>query len=322
MAPWIGLSPVFTADGPLVVAAIHDLRPQRRGEGLLRDAKAAAERANQAKSRFLAAASHDLRQPLQTIELLRGVLETRVADPESRTALLQLDDAVAQMAELLDSLLEINRLETGEITPDITDFPVAPVLARASETLTPIAASKRLRLRYVPCSSVIRSDRVLLARIGGNLLTNAIKYTDRGKILLGCRRRGDSLRIEVWDTGIGIAADQLDSIFDEFYRVDRQDAGRSGSGLDCIPSSASRSCSVTRLRCDPRLAKGRSSPWWSRWEMTPRRSRFRISPPPPMTRRDPRSCWSRMIGASAMLWACCSSWKAIASWRQRQAMRR
>jgi two-component system CheB/CheR fusion protein len=142
-----------------------------------------------------------------------------------------LGDAVVHMTELLDSLLDVNRLESGEISPEITDFSVAPVMARACEELAPVAASKGLQLRVVPCSSVIRSDRRLLARMLSNLLTNAVKYTDHGKVLVGCRHRGDTLRIEVWDNGIGIAADQLDAIFEEFYRVARSDTGRSGLGL-------------------------------------------------------------------------------------------
>ena len=211
----------------LKLAEINSTAAQRFAE----EAQATAERANQGKSRFLAAASHDLRQPLQTMELLHGVLERRVADPESRATLAQLGDAVAYMTELLDSLLDIDRLEAGEISPDITDFSVAAVLARTCEELAPVAASKGLQLRVVPCSSVIRSDRRLLARMLSNLLTNAIKYTDHGKVVVGCRHRGDTLRIEVWDSGIGIAADQLDAIFQEFYRVDRSDTNRSGLGL-------------------------------------------------------------------------------------------
>jgi len=211
----------------LKLADINSTAAQRFAE----EAQATAERANQGKSKFLAAASHDLRQPLQTLELLHGVLERRVADPESRATLAQLGDAVVHMTELLDSLLDVNRLESGEISPEITDFSVAPVMARACEELAPVAASKGLQLRVVPCSSVIRSDRRLLARMLSNLLTNAVKYTDHGKVLVGCRHRGGTLRIEVWDNGIGIAADQLDAIFEEFYRVARSDTGRSGLGL-------------------------------------------------------------------------------------------
>jgi two-component system CheB/CheR fusion protein len=154
-----------------------------------------------------------------------------VADSDNRVTLAQLDDAVAHMTELLDSLLEVNRLESGEFNPDITDFSIDPVLARVCEEQALVAASKGLQLRTVACSAVVRSDRSLLARMVGNLLANAIKYADRGKVLVGCRHRAGTLRIEVWDTGIGIAADQLDAIFEEFYRADRSDPSRSGLGL-------------------------------------------------------------------------------------------
>ena len=227
----IGLTAVSTEEGSMVIAAIHDLRPQKQAEELLGAAKDAAECANLARSRLLAAAGHDLRQPLQSIELLHGILQRRVADSENRVTLAQLDDAVAHMTELLDSLLEVNRLESGEFNPDITDFSIDPVLARACEEQALVAASKGLQLRTVACSAVVRSDRSLLACMVGNLLANAIKYTDRGKVLVGCRHRAGTLRIEVWDTGIGIAADQLDAIFEEFYRADRSDPSRSGLGL-------------------------------------------------------------------------------------------
>jgi PAS domain S-box-containing protein len=227
----IGLAPLPTADGFLVVAAIHDLRIQKQAEVQLREAKAAADRANQAKSRFLAAASHDLRQPLQTIALLHSVLERRLVDPESRLTLMKLDRAATYMAELLDSLLDVNQLESGAIQPKFDDLELAPLLARAASDFAPLAEAKGLKLRVVPSSAIVYSDRRLLLRMVENLLSNGIKYTDHGKVLLGCRRRGNTLRIEVWDTGIGIAAENIDAIFEEFYRVDRADAGRSGLGL-------------------------------------------------------------------------------------------
>jgi two-component system, chemotaxis family, CheB/CheR fusion protein len=169
----------------LKLAEIDSTAAQRFAE----EAQAMAERANQGKSRFLAAASHDLRQPLQTIELLHSVLERRIADAESRTTLAQLDDAVAHMTDLLDSLLDINRLESGEISPDITDFSVGPVLASACEEAAPVAASKGLELRVVPSSSVIRSDRRLLARMLSNLLSNARQ--DSGWVPASGRRAAD-----------------------------------------------------------------------------------------------------------------------------------
>ena len=227
----ISLSPVPTAEGLLVIAAMHDLRPQKQFEKTLRDAKAEADRANQAKSRFLSAASHDLRQPLQTIVLLLGMVEKWTADPQARSIFGKLDDAVSGMVELLDTLLDINQIESGAITANVTDFPVANVLARKIGEYSALAAARGLTLRAMPSSLSIRSDRVLLERIIGNLLSNAINYTDRGKILLGCRRRGDKLAIEVWDTGIGIPEDRQKAVFDEFYRVDRNDSSRFGLGL-------------------------------------------------------------------------------------------
>jgi two-component system CheB/CheR fusion protein len=227
----VGLSPVQTADGLLIIAAVRDLRPQEKGEELLRAAKAEADRATKAKSRVLAAASHDLRQPLQTISLLHGLLEKRVTDPEGRATLTRLDNTIADVIELLDTLLDINQIESGEIKPQTAEFSLAPFLARIRDEFTPLAASKGLQLRTVPSSVVIRSDRRLLARMVSNLVSNAIKYTTQGKVLVGCRRRGDAVRIEVWDTGAGIPPESIDRIFEEFYRLERVDGEKFGLGL-------------------------------------------------------------------------------------------
>jgi PAS domain S-box-containing protein len=227
----IGLSPIMTVEGPLVVAALHDLRGLKEGEERLRAAKAAADRANQAKTRFLAAASHDLRQPLQTIGLLTGVLEKRAADPETRATLLRLDDAVAHMTGLVDTLLDINHIESGGIKVETAEIAVGPLVSRVADDYEPLALAKNLSLRVVRSTATISSDRRLLTRIIGNLVTNAVKYTDKGKILIGCRRRQGTLRIEIWDSGIGIPPGSIDAVFDEFYRVDRSDSSRFGLGL-------------------------------------------------------------------------------------------
>jgi two-component system CheB/CheR fusion protein len=208
-----------------------DFIERHRFEEALQKAKAAADQANQAKSRFLAAASHDLRQPLQTFGLLYGLLAKRMPDPEAQRILAKLDDTVADMATLLDTLLDINQIEGGAIKPELAVFPVSALLKRLRDEFAPLAASKLLKLHIVPSSIAIGSDRRLLQRMLSNLLSNAIKYTDRGKIVVGCRRRGDTLRIEVWDTGIGIPAQNIDRVFDEFYRVDRTDSTRFGLGL-------------------------------------------------------------------------------------------
>ncbi|GLR66889.1 hypothetical protein GCM10010909_15690 [Acidocella aquatica] len=227
----IGLSPVATSDGTLILATILDLRGQKAAETRLREAMAGADRANQAKSRFLAAASHDLRQPLQTIGLLLGVLAKRTAGPEAQAIVGKLENTISGMSELLDTLLDINQIESGGVRPDITDFAVAGFFTRLSDLYGPIAAAKGLELRVVPSSAVIRSDHHLLERVVGNLLSNAIKYTDRGRILLGCRHSGNKLRIEVWDTGIGIPEESTAKVFEEFHRLNPEDSSRFGLGI-------------------------------------------------------------------------------------------
>jgi PAS domain S-box-containing protein len=151
----IGLSPIMTVDGPLIVAALHDMRGLKEGEERLRAAKAAADRANQAKTRFLAAASHDLRQPLQTIGLLTGVLEKRAADPETRATLLRLDDAVAHMTGLVDTLLDINHIESGGIKVETGEIAVGPLMSRVADDYEPLALAKNLSLRLVRSSATI-----------------------------------------------------------------------------------------------------------------------------------------------------------------------
>ena len=227
----VSLTPVPMANETLVLAAIHDLRRQKRDEANLREAIAVADRANRSKSRFLAAASHDLRQPLQTIVLLLGVLLRRAADLEIRAIVSKLEDAVSGMSGVLDTLLDVNLIENGNIVPEFTEFPIFDLLARAADAFGPLAAAKGLALRVVPSSSLIRSDRRLLERMLGNLLSNAIKYTDRGRVLLGCRWRGSQLALEVWDTGLGIAAENLESVFEEFHRLNLKDDTRFGLGI-------------------------------------------------------------------------------------------
>jgi two-component system CheB/CheR fusion protein len=227
----LGLSPAVTADGALSVAVTHELRPFELGQAQPRETKAAAEQSIRMQPRFLAAASHDLRQPLQAICLLHGLLKERVADPRARATLTKLEYAVDYMTGLLDTLLDIDQLEEGGLTPEFTDFPLSSLLDSAASEFAPVAAAKGLKLRRVSSSVVIHSDRRLLTRMIGNLLSNAITSTDHGKVLLGCRRRGQTLRIEVWDTGIGIPLEKFDAMLEELYRTDRTDAANFRPGL-------------------------------------------------------------------------------------------
>lgn len=197
--------------------------------------------ANAAKSRFLAAASHDLRQPLQTLSLQTAILARTVHEPDATEAVRALGDTVGVMRGLLDALLDVSRLDSGAITPAVSDFPVGELLERLREEYGNHARDRRLELHVVFSSAVIRSDPVLLGHILRNLLANAIRYTHTGRVLLGCRRRGGNLRIEVRDTGIGIPPDQVDRIFEEFYQLDNPARDRSkgwGLGLAIIERSA------------------------------------------------------------------------------------
>lgn len=190
------------------------------------------EVANQAKSRFLAAASHDLRQPLHALGLFVGQLRERMRADERKRVIGCIDTALSAMNELFNALLDISKLDAGATTTEITDFPVAQLLAHAETTFVEAAREKGLSFRVVHCRAWIRSDFILLERVIFNLISNAVRYTHRGGLVVGCRRRDNSLRIEVWDNGTGIPADQQDKIFGEFYRLGEPDRDRrAGLGL-------------------------------------------------------------------------------------------
>lgn len=214
------------------LVAIVDITELKHESKALEVARSEAERANISKSRFLSAASHDLRQPLQTISLIQGMLEKRVYDEPTLKLVQRLEDAVGTMSSMLDRLLGIDQLEAGIVRPAIVDFPIMPLLEEMKTEFTYHAASNGLDWRIVPSSLIIRSDPVLLEQIIRNLLSNAVKYTTRGKLLLGCRRRGEKLRIEVWDTGPGIPQREHQAIFQEFRQLHNPARERSkGLGL-------------------------------------------------------------------------------------------
>ena len=223
-------------DGPLggrkILLAIEDITERRQVTEALEAAKREAEQANLGKSRFLAAASHDLRQPLQTISLLHEILAKKIEDEDTLRLVGRLDETVSAMSSMLDTLLDINQLEAGIVRREMVDFPINAVLDHLRAQFSFHAAAHRLGWRVVPSSLSVRSDPRLLEQMIRNLLSNAVKYTSQGKILLGCRRRGDMLRIEVWDTGIGIPEEQLQEIFKEFRQLDNPARERSkGLGL-------------------------------------------------------------------------------------------
>ena len=188
------------------------------------------EAANRYKSHFLASASHDLRQPLHALNLFIAQLGNET-DPEARTRLLgRIDAAVGSMNDLFGSLLDMSRLEAGILEPQVTSFPMSRVLEQVEATFIATARDKGLTLVVMPTRTAATSDPVLLERIVMNLVSNAIRYTAKGGVVVGCRRSGGALRIDVVDTGPGIAPERQRDVFTEYYRLDDSAAG-GGFGL-------------------------------------------------------------------------------------------
>jgi signal transduction histidine kinase/ActR/RegA family two-component response regulator len=196
-----------------------DISELKRNEQALFEAKQTAEQADLAKSKFLAAASHDLRQPLQALILMLRLLESRASDAKTLDLVGDAQGALDIMARLLNALLDMSKLDAGLVVPAMAPFDVGALLKRLGRQFAPQADEKGLDLRVVAPDVWGMSDVGLLERIIENLLANAVRYTDEGRILLGCRRRGDRLAIEVWDTGVGIAEDQQAEIFSEFHQI-------------------------------------------------------------------------------------------------------
>ena len=218
------------SESPIILISFDDITELHAKAGALAAAKEEAERANLAKSRFLAAVSHDLRQPLQTMTLVQGMLSESVPDPAAKPLIERLERTVAGMSRLLDKILNINQLEAGVVKPRLCDFVISDIMEQIKGEFEIHAASDGVSLRVVPCHLTVRSDPQLLEQILRNLLSNALKYTSRGKVLLGCRRRGESLSVEVWDTGAGIPETELKAIFKEYHQLDNH-AVKGGKGL-------------------------------------------------------------------------------------------
>ena len=198
----------------------------------LRAQKKAAEEANVAKSRFLAVASHDLRQPLHALELFVQALEDIQLPAHAHQLVGNVRRSVNSMEELFDALLDISRLDAGAVRARLENLPLAELFERLSFEYVPVAKQKGLALSVVNTSLYVRSDPTLLARIVRNLVANAVRYTERGQVTLGCRRRGAQVRIEVWDTGPGIPPEKHALVFQEFTQLGNPDRDRrKGLGL-------------------------------------------------------------------------------------------
>ncbi|WIM05304.1 MAG: ATP-binding protein [Candidatus Nitricoxidivorans perseverans] len=237
----LAMATIAIGDHVQMLAVIVDITERKRAETRLAEAhrellvkKEEAEHASQAKSRFLAATSHDLRQPLHALSLFAAELEAMAVTPEQQRLSAQIGTAAGAMGELLDALLDVSRLDTGDIVPHRQQVALGPLLESISAAHRQSARAKGLRLRLHPTTAWVESDPHLLRRMVGNLIANAVRYTHHGGVLVGVRRSGGSVRIEVWDSGIGIDAVHLPHLFQEFYQVgnpERDAAKGLGLGL-------------------------------------------------------------------------------------------
>jgi PAS domain S-box-containing protein len=233
-----------------------DSTARKRAERELLLAKAEAERANNAKSRFLAAASHDLRQPLAALNLYVGMLGFKLA-PGDAVLSKNMADCVASLSEMLNDLLDLSKLEAGVVTPEVSDFSLAKVLASVVATHAPEAQANGLALRCVPSELTARTDPVLFGRVLGNFVANAVRYTKTGGVLVGCRRSHGRTWVEVWDTGIGIPANKTAEIFEEFRQLGNDARDRSkGSGLGLAIVTKAAALLGLRIRVRSRPGKG------------------------------------------------------------------
>ncbi len=209
---------------------LEEINERAAVEAPLRDAKLEAERANLSKTKFLAAVSHDLLQPLNAARLFTSALLEQSFGPKAEGLVRSVSTSLDDVENLLGTLVDISKLDAGVIKPDITAFDLRDLLNNIAREFRQMATAEGLELDFVASSAVVSSDSQLLARILRNFLTNAIRYTGMGRILLGCRRQKDAVLIQVWDTGPGIPKDKLTEIFQEFKRI-RPSGAQADKGL-------------------------------------------------------------------------------------------
>jgi len=239
-------------------ALFKENQVRAQAEENMRLAKQQAEEANASKTRFLAAASHDLLQPLNAARLFTSALSQQVEDQEHIKATQHIDNSLKAAEELLSTLLDISKLDAGALQPKISDFPLNEILNPLMAEFQVMAADRDLHLEQVKTRAWVRSDPQMLRRILQNFLSNALRYTGEGRVLLGCRRQGSDLQIEVWDTGPGIPDARIGEIFQEFRRLDTPDK-RNEKGLGLGLSIADRMARVLGHRIEVRSWYGKGT---------------------------------------------------------------
>jgi PAS domain S-box-containing protein len=228
----IRLSPFSDGDQSFVAAAIRDMTERRSISDALVAAREEADRANRAKSRFLATASHDLRQPLQAIRLINASMQKLTQNSlELRDLVAHQEVAIDGATRLLNALLDISRLESGTVDPQLSPVSLAAAFEDLAREFEPTAAAKNLQLRFADTQVVMSTDRTLFTQLFQNLIGNALKYTEQGYVQISVGLDPDAVVIKIHDSGVGIPGDKLERIFDEYYQIGPQGAQRLGVGL-------------------------------------------------------------------------------------------
>jgi two-component system, sensor histidine kinase len=213
-----------------------------------------AESANLAKSKFLAAASHDLRQPVHALGLFVGALRGLAMPSAAQPLVDQIEASINALDGLFSALMSISRLDAGVVTAERRPFAIRSALDSVCREYAHEAGAKGVPLEWVDCAAIVDSDAVLVERILRNLVSNAVRYTERGRILVGCRRRGGAIALQVWDTGVGIPADEQARVFQEYYQVGNPERDRAkglGLGLAIVRRLAELLGCELRLRSAP-----------------------------------------------------------------------
>jgi len=236
----------------------RELTSRRGIERALKQAKELADRANETKTRFLAAASHDLRQPLSSALLFLESIDESAVTGLNRDYLHKSRVALASLSNLLGTLLDVARLDSGDIEPQYADFPIAALLDRIRPEFEGVARSAGIGLKFMPTSAWVRSDLHLLETVLRNLISNAIRYTPSGRVLVGCRRRRHGLLISVHDTGIGIESKHLEAVFTAYYQVATDSRART-AGIGLGLSIVERVTQLLSLSREVRSTPGRGS---------------------------------------------------------------
>jgi CheY-like chemotaxis protein len=225
---------------------------------LIREQKEMAETSVQRKTRFLASASHDLRQPMHAISLYLGGLAEMELPPRARRAVEDARECAHDLTDMLRSLLDISRLDAQQAVPNLSVFSMGTLLSRVEKEFAPLAHSRDVTFKVRPCADFVYSDPVMVERIAMNFVSNAVRHTPGGKVLVACRRRGNLVRLAVWDTGKGVPPGELQAIFEEFYRAETAPPDQTG-GLGLGLAIVKRLAQTLRVNVDVRSKEGRGS---------------------------------------------------------------